>query len=333
MKFSIGDIVVLKQTGEEGHVAAYINDKMIEVVVKGTHFPVYIEEVDHPYLKWFTEKKKIKNKPQEPAPIPVEKDGFRKPRVARGIYLSFIPVFKTEEMEDVVDYLKVYLLNELPNAVQFTYDAKILHQSLFRHEGKLHGFGHLYLHNVPYADMNDQPRFHWQFTDTGNETNETGEGVLRIRPSKLFEHISDVLSKNEPSFSYLLMDDFVPKKKPERKQKLDVSKPLPVITSTNRAHLEAPRYEIDLHIEELIDDPTGMSNAEIIKMQLDVVKRYVQLAIVHKQERMIIIHGLGKGKLKDEVHKILKRIPEIRLFTNEWQGRYGFGATEVFFKY
>ena len=58
MKFSIGDNIVLKRTGEEGFVTAYIDKQMIEVEVGGTLFPVYIDDIDHPYLKWFTEKTK-----------------------------------------------------------------------------------------------------------------------------------------------------------------------------------------------------------------------------------------------------------------------------------
>ena len=56
MKFTIGDRIVLNRTGEEGHITAYINDQMVEVDVGGTVFPVHLEDVDHPYLKWFTDK-------------------------------------------------------------------------------------------------------------------------------------------------------------------------------------------------------------------------------------------------------------------------------------
>lgn len=330
MKFSIGDKIVLKRTGEEGHVVSFIGKQMLEIDVDGTVFPVYEEEVDHPYLKWFTEKKK---KPASiPEQLPVEKAELRKQRLAKGVYLSFMPVYKTEEMEDIVDHLKVYLLNELPQAIRFSYDVRLLHESTFRHEGTLHAFGHLYLHNVGYDEMNNQPRFHWQLSDATNGELQTEEGVLRIRPSKLFEHITELQQKNEPTFSYLLIDDFVIKKKPEKQEKYVPEIKPKFITSTSSKHLEAARYEVDLHIEELAD-PTGLSNAEILKIQLDALRHYVHLSIAHRQERMVVIHGLGEGKLKQEVHKVLKRIPEVFLFTNEWHGRYGFGATEIYFRY
>ena len=333
MKFSIGDIVLLKRTGEEGHVTAYINEQMLEVEVNGTSFPIHLDDIDHPYLKWFTDKPAKKKKSTPPEQLPVEKAAERKQRLAKGIYLSFLPVFKTEEMEEVVDQLKVYLLNEMPAAIKFMYDVRFSQESEFRHEGVLHAFGNVYLHNVSYHDMNDQPRFHWQLTDTQNTTMEIAEGIVRIRPAKLFEHINHLLLHSEPAFSYLLIDDFKPKKKPEPKEKYEPSSKLkskPLITTKT---IESAKYEIDLHIEQLVDNKKGLTNADIVKLQLDTLQHYLHLAIVHRQERMIVIHGLGKGKLREEVHTILKQTPEVSRFKNEWSGRYGFGATEVFFRY
>jgi len=332
MKFSIGDKILLKQTGEEGHVTAYIDKLMIEVEVNDTRFPVHIADIDHPYLKWFTEKNKTKKAPVVPEQLPVEKEKLRKPRLAKGIYLSFVPVFKVEEMEDVVDYLKIYLLNEMPQAVKFSYEVKLLHESEFKHEGTIHAFGDIYLHKVDYALMHDQPRFHWTLTDTGSKDMAPAEGILRIRPQKLFEHISDVLLNGSPTFTYLLTSDFLPKPKEHKEKYVPTVKP-DYITGNNIAKLEKPKFEIDLHTEALQYDTEGLGPTEIINIQLDTMQKYVHLAIVNKQERMVVIHGLGKGKLKDEVHKILKRIPEVFIFTNEWHGKYGFGATEIYFRY
>jgi Smr domain-containing protein len=333
LKFSIGDKVLLKQTGEEGHVSAYINTLMLEVEVNGVTFPVHLDDIDHPYLKWFTDKPAKKKKAPLPEQLPVEKIAERKQRLAKGVYLSFLPVFKTEEMEEVVDVLKVYLLNEMPQPVKFLYDVRFSQESEFRHEGVLHAFGNVYLHSIGYPDMNDQPRFHWQLADTQNTAMETADGILRIRPAKLFEHISDLLLHSKPTFSYLLTDDFKPKKKPEPKEKFEPSSKLrskPLITAKT---IEPAKYEIDLHIEQLVDNKKGLTNADIVKLQLDTLQHYLHLAIVHRQERMIVIHGLGKGKLREEVHTVLRQTPEVSRFKNEWSGRYGFGATEVFFRY
>jgi hypothetical protein len=336
MKFSIGDKIILKRTGEEGAVISYINKEMVEVVVNGTHFPVYLDEIDHPYLKWFTEKK-TKTVRSAPEQLPVEKEKLRKPKLAKGVYLSFLPVYKADVFEDVVETVKVYLLNELPQAVYFKYIANNnQQQQIFKHEGKLHGFGHLYLHSISFEEMSMQPRFHWELTDSDNTLNDVCEGIVKIRPQKLFEHISELQLKNEPMFSYLLTDGFAIK---ADKDVFDTPKPVAKHNKPTRLQpaqdwrAKLPRYEIDLHIEQLVPSIQGLSNADMLRIQLQALEEHLQHVISIKQERTVIIHGLGKGVLRDEVHKVLKQTPEVYIYTNEWNGNYGFGATEVWFRY
>ncbi len=332
MKFTIGDRILLKKTNEEGFVTNYIDKQMIEVKVGGTVFPVHMDEIDHPYLKWFTEKT-AKKKGTPPEQLPVEKIAGRQQRLANGVHLSFMPVYKTEAMEEVVDTIKVYLLNELPQSIKFVYDVRMATRSLFRHEGSLHGFGNVYLHSIAYADMNDQPRFNWQLTDVANDKMDLAEGVLRIRPQKLFEHINELMKSGGPSFRYTLIEDFEPKKKKEPIDTYLPPVPAPAAPLVTARTIESARLEIDLHIENLVDNMRGLSNADIVKIQLDTLQRYLNLAIVHRQERMVVIHGLGKGRLREEVHAILKTTKEVARFKNEWSGKYGFGATEIWFRY
>lgn len=332
MKFSIGDKIILKRTGEEGTVADYIGKDMLEVEVNGTHFPVYIDDVDHPYLKWFTEKNKQEKKATVPEQLPVEKEKNRPKRLPKGIYLSFMPVFRANDMEDIVEQLKVYLLNETPISIRFTYDVKFFHQSDFRHEGTLHSFGNLYLHSIDYADMNDQPRFHWQLSDATNPGLKIEERILRIKPAKLFEHVNAGLLNGEPMFSYLLVEDFVAKPKEEKKLRSATSSPQYVPKPAKvTSFADLPRYEVDLHIGQIVPDHKGLSNAEILNIQLNTLQRFLQLALLHRQERMVIIHGLGTGTLRDAVHDILRETEGIKSFKNEYMGKYGFGATEVIF--
>lgn len=334
MKFSIGDKILVKRTDEEGIVTAYINQQMLEVEVNGTRFPVHTDEIDHPYLKWFTQKKPAKAKPTPPEQLPVEKEKYRKPRIAKGIYLSFLPVFKPDVMDDIVDHLKVYMLNETPWNIRFEYEVRLPSEVLFTHTGKLHAFGHVYLHNIPYDQMNDQPRFHWQIENTDNDF-AIAKDVLRIRPVKLFEQVNQLLLKNEPSFEYMLLEEFS-EKKAETPPPAPIAKPAPAVRHSKPSKMslhDLPRYELDLHIEQLVDSTKGLSNADMLTTQLSVLNRYLHLAILHRQQSMIIIHGLGKGVLRDEVHKILKETPEVARFSDGWHGKYGFGATEVWFKY
>jgi hypothetical protein len=57
MKFQIGDKVLILHSNEEGEVIDIINDKMVMVDVRGVKFPAYIDQLDFPYFKRFSEKK------------------------------------------------------------------------------------------------------------------------------------------------------------------------------------------------------------------------------------------------------------------------------------
>ncbi len=338
MKFSIGDKVLLKRTGEEGTVTAYISPQMLEVEVHGVSFPVYEDEIDHPYLKWFTEKKQAQKKIKiSDEPLPEEPKKQQQKRLPQGIYLSFLPVYRMEEMEDLIDHFKVYLLNETTSLVKFGYDLRTAADtSLFSHEGSLHAFGHLFLHTVSFEDMSSQPRFKWSFTAADNlDALQTLEDVLRIRPAKLFDQINEMRQKNEPTFNYLLITDF---SKAAIHVAAPKAAPLPVVPKEKKIirsfhELELPRYEVDLHLEKVPTEAQGLHNTEILQLQLDTLQHYLYLAIAHRQDKLMIIHGLGKGILRDAVHRVLKNTPHIDHFVNEWHGRYGFGATEVSFKY
>jgi len=62
MKFEIGDKVTVLHSNEEAEVVEMINDKMVMVEVRGVKFPAYIDQLDFPYFKRFTEKKNIVQK-------------------------------------------------------------------------------------------------------------------------------------------------------------------------------------------------------------------------------------------------------------------------------
>lgn len=336
MKFSIGDKIILKHTDEEGVVTAFFDDGMVEVRVGRTTFPVHSDELDHPYLKWFTEKKKPQTtKKVVPEQIPVEKQSLKKPRLPKGVYLSFYPEFKMQEMEDVVDYLKIYLINELPKEIQFHYELSLLGETEFKHEGKLHDFAHVYLHTIPFEQMNDSPKITWGVDDLEDPAMAPMSDTLKLKPQKVFQQVQHLLQDNQPSFSYLLFEDFkpIPQITPhtgqQKKETGSERKPLAQISTP----ADLPKQEVDLHIEQLVDSTRGLSNADIITIQLAELQKYLRLAVNSYQTNMVIIHGLGKGKLRDEVHKILEQTPEVDHYTNEWQGKYGFGATEVWFSY
>jgi hypothetical protein len=93
-------------------------------------------------------------------------------------------------------------------------------------------------------------------------------------------------------------------------------------------------WELDLHIEQLLESTSGMSNYDIVTHQMAVLKKFIQEARNKKIKKILIIHGVGEGKLRAEVHTYLRGL-ESAVFHNEHYTPKGFGATllELFYNY
>lgn len=57
MKFQVGDKIVVRHSNEDGEVIDIINEKMVMINVRGVKFPAYIDQIDFPYFKMFSQKK------------------------------------------------------------------------------------------------------------------------------------------------------------------------------------------------------------------------------------------------------------------------------------
>ncbi len=89
------------------------------------------------------------------------------------------------------------------------------------------------------------------------------------------------------------------------------------------------QLEVDLHIEELGVNFFGLSNAEIISLQLNHFRKKLDEALVLKSYKIIFIHGVGNGRLKAAIRNELTA--HHMKFTDGPYGEYGGGATEVIF--
>lgn len=90
--------------------------------------------------------------------------------------------------------------------------------------------------------------------------------------------------------------------------------------------------EVDLHIQHLVDDHAKMDNAEILEVQLSRFRTALESAILHKTRRIVFIHGVGNGKLKHELRRILDREYNKVKYQDASFKEYGYGATMVLLK-
>jgi hypothetical protein len=90
------------------------------------------------------------------------------------------------------------------------------------------------------------------------------------------------------------------------------------------------KWEIDLHIEHLLDSHNGLSNTEILLKQLHHFRSTFSKAKSQRINKLIVIHGVGEGVLKNEIRIFLARQEHIDFFDASYID-YGKGATEVRF--
>ncbi|HKL90626.1 MAG TPA: Smr/MutS family protein [Allomuricauda sp.] len=91
----------------------------------------------------------------------------------------------------------------------------------------------------------------------------------------------------------------------------------------------APKMEVDLHIHQLVKSSRGMSNYDILNIQLDTAKRQLDFAMRKRIQRVVFIHGVGEGVLKEELHYLFNRYDNVKFYDADYQ-KYGLGATEVY---
>ncbi len=334
MKFSIGDIVLLKHTGAEGVVTGYISPDLLEISVEGTHFPVYADDLDHPYLKWFTEQKSIKKSnlyPPDPAhPIP---SPAISPQVPTGFHLSFFPIYRFDELEDIAEKFKIYFINQTAHTLWLQYECASPFGCLFAHQTRIPPFAHFYLHDIWFDEMQDQPRFSWILTRESDKDKTSFKDTLRITRKKLFAYITRIQQQNDPMFHIQLARDFPAQTfQPDEQQLPRSFEKAEKLRADHQAKRIKPVHEIDLHIERLVEQTQGLSNFDMLQLQLDAFALALDTAVAAGQQSMVVIHGVGKGRLKDEIHKILSTSYQVAYFQNEWSPRYGYGATTIFFR-
>jgi len=87
--------------------------------------------------------------------------------------------------------------------------------------------------------------------------------------------------------------------------------------------------EVDLHIEKLVNSTKGMDNYDILNLQIATAKSQLNFAIRKRIQKVIFIHGVGEGVLKQELLFTLKHYEHI-VVRDADNLKYGWGATEVY---
>lgn len=149
---------------------------------------------------------------------------------------------------------------------------------------------------------------------------ETSEGFLMSFDEKDLVRIGaslpDILPPEVENFSEVIKE-----KEAFKKRKSTRVKP---------KERNQPPMEVDLHIGKLVPKSGGLSNFEILNIQMNTAKRQLEFAMSKRIQKVVFIHGVGEGVLKAELETLFNRYENLKFYDADYQ-KYGLGATEVYF--
>ena len=151
--------------------------------------------------------------------------------------------------------------------------------------------------------------------DFGTIVNIISERKIQVEDSSLFltvVNVKDIVKFDDHTDTVQAYGDVMFSK--ESKENTSVKK-------MSRQNLN--EVKIDLHIENLSNDFLAMTNFEIVQIQLKKCEDALIKAINSNAQKLIIVHGIGEGVLKKEVHNLLSNF-ELRYFVS-----INGGSTEV----
>lgn len=337
MKFTVGQRVRMKRTDNYGEVTALLPGDLVQVKLDGGlgHIPMPAEALE-------TLSARTESAP-EPPPQQVSNADITR---GNGVQIAFDPVTNNEA--EPVAY-EVYLLNSTPHKI--IYELKVFTHSDRRWSktGQLDPYAKKRLDAVEYRWLNEKlsceldvrtvqpggtgPR-HFkkvpikgkQFFGKYTEVPELyGEAHLYpVFPSLDQPGAAPAPAPSAPSLKAITRQ-YVAKNPP--KQQPEVVRPK---RNNLRAKLDFDNT-IDLHLEALVQDPTAVPRDQVLSTQLHYFDNYLSMALKLGVDNVFVIHGVGNGVLKREIHKRLERTRYVRKFKNEYHEKYGYGATEIIF--
>jgi dsDNA-specific endonuclease/ATPase MutS2 len=204
----------------------------------------------------------------------------------------------------------------------------------FTHTFKVSPDEIIFLHTLEFDRLNEAPEIELQI-ETGGKTVQKN---IRIKPKNFFNKLTFVEQINNEAYLFSFILD-TEKKVEQNDLQFEVNHDQLRYSMQNRMkteksvlHNQPAERVVDLHIEKITKDYKNLSNNEIVEIQLSYFQRALNAALRSHLDHMYVIHGLGKGVLKNRVFDILKTYTGIKEFKNDYHPRFGWGATEIIFK-
>lgn len=269
--------------------------------------------------------------------------------IDKGVYLAFVP---HEQRWLITGDLDVYIVNRTP----YTLLASIFLQGAIEFKGidysAIAPESKMYLDTIDRDSIGAwqhgvvQGMFHY---DKGETVLNTVSADFKIKGSRFYKEESYVetgcLNAKAVMVSLTKLADIKPIATIDSKNKVatmdkdeEVAEPIVIkkakVMNPNNVleqyFIEPNVAEVDLHIEALYPNCNELDDHSKFEIQMNFFQKCLNDAIINHVQKVIFIHGVGSGVLKNEIIKELKKYKGLHYFDAS-MAKYGVGATEVYF--
>ena len=343
MQIAIGDKVRFMNEVGGGRVTAILSKDMVSVETNdGFEIPTYIKNlvVVPPTLPSSQLSSSQRSTSHLPSPqfLEVKSAGFKEVNQKKGGDLpEFIFAALPSNPGNPPDgQIQLYLVNDCNFTMIYHFATRMGDLYTTIDAGMLEPNTKVELDSIQPKGIGELPEYCFQllfFRKSSTQLEEPVQKEIRISPVKFFKASSFV--KNEYFSAPALLIKLVDHPLKAELEKL-TDKDFQTVTLNKEPKktvaVLSPKsdlVEIDLHVQELIDDIRGLTNADMLKLQLDAFRKEMESAISSGVRKIVFIHGVGDGVLKNELRRELGRKYGKYPFQDASFREYGFGATLV----
>ncbi len=338
----VGDRVKFMNDVGGGLVTKVVSKSLVHVENEdGFEIPTLVSDLVVIADEQYAEKPSVEQfaaqaNPKKPEPVsePVKEEvvlikGNDKP----NFQLAFVPENSQNPLEGTI---KLYLINDSNFSVLYHFSELKGSEYTSKEAGELEPNTKLWLDSIAQVDIAELPEYFFQlicYRETASQLERPIEASVKINPVKFYKSGSFVSNEffNEKAMVMRLNPNPMEKvveALTEKEVKKAVSAKEPA-RKRRRVVENTDMLEVDLHIHELIDDTAGLSNKEMLDLQMKHFHEKMDEAIKKRIKKAVFIHGLGNGTLKQEVRRELSHKYRKYNFQDASFQEYGYGATMV----
>ena len=282
--------------------------------------------------------------PQPQKPQPAEEKVEETPEGERlNVFLAYLPIEPTKVMQGTG--YEAYFINESNYYLMFNYMNRHNSSWVSRYNGVVEPNTKIFLEEFGKEDLNDLERVCVQLIAFKKDKPFSLKNAVSVEV-----HIDTVkfykqhcFMENDYFEEAALVYPIVRQDVPEKELLISATEIQEAMQEKVREDRHAPQViirkksdsailEVDLHINELLDNTHGLSNADMLTFQLDKFHEIMGKYEGNKGQKIVFIHGKGDGVLRKAIEKELKTRYKHHYYQDASFREYGFGATMITIK-